>query len=110
MNIPTTATVFYPNHLRVLSVLGNRVRVQFSVDWDTKDLRADLTLEQILSIQGDLYDKMYQRHSINPDDIETVSEFLSSQPDELDWYLADDCHVLVGKQIQQALRNALDQI
>ncbi len=110
MKIPTTANVFYPNYLRVLSVLGNRVRVQFSVDWKTDDLTEDFTIEQILEIQGDLYDKLQQRHGVDPDDIELVSDFLSSQQDELDWYLADDCHLLVGKQIQQALRNALDHI
>ena len=110
MKIPTTANIFYPNYLRVLSVLGDRVKVQFSVDWETNDLTANFTINQIVQIRGDLYDKLYQRHGVNPDDIELVSDFLSSQKDELDWYLADDCHVLVGKKIQQALRDTLDNL
>lgn len=109
MNISTSSPVFYANHLKVLSVVGNRVKVQFSFHWDVKDLRSDLTLDEILLHNGDFFNKVSDHFGYVPN-IDTLSDFLFESQEDLDWYLADDCNVLVSKLIQDQMRDALDQI
>jgi hypothetical protein len=109
MNISTDSPVFYANHLRVLSVVGDRIRVQFSFYWDTKDLKADYTIDDLLLLGGEFSVKLVDRFGMIPDQ-EVIEQFLMENQEDLDWFLADDCNTLVSKSIQEQIRAALDQI
>ena len=107
-DILTTSPVFYANHLRVLKVTGDYVRCQYSHYWDAKDLRATVTITQIVDLGGFLHTTLIDRFGMIPDN-DFINDFLSDT-DDLDYYLGDDCNSLISASIQEGMRNTLNII
>lgn len=107
MNISAKTPIFHANHLRVIAVVGDVVKVRYCLYWDTEDINASIFISDILALDGCFKAKMFSVFGFVPD-MDFLSDFLMDNMEDLDYFLADDCSEFVSRGIRDNIGDVLD--